>query len=228
MNLSEIDWDLNAAGNWPTPIKLFAIVIIASIVSAIGVYYVTIPQIDELERLEKEEVSLKTAFESKQKKAINLQDYRDQLAQIELSLGEMLKQMPTKAEVANLLVDISQTGLASGLDFKLFQPNAEVRKDFYSELPISIQVVGKYEELGLFVSGLAALPRIVTVHDVNMSPQGKDTKETPKDIKQHEGVMIMTATIKTYNEGADDELPQSDKGKTKAKAGANASKKEVK
>jgi type IV pilus assembly protein PilO len=103
----------------------------------------------------------------------------------------MLKQMPTKAEVASLLVDISQTGLASGLEFKLFQPSAEINREFYSELPIGIQVVGKYEELGLFVSGLASLPRIVTVHDVVMSPLGKEGKDG----------MTMTATIKTYNEG---------------------------
>lgn len=229
MNLSEINWDINAAGSWPLPIKFFSIIFISSIFAAIGAYYVTIPQIDELEKLEKDEVSLRASFESKQKKAINLQDYRDQLAQIELSLGEMLKQMPTKAEVANLLVDISQTGLASGLNFKLFQPNAEVRKDFYSELPISIQVVGKYEELGLFVSGLASLPRIVTVHDVNMAPQSKDAKESPKDMKQHEGLMIMSATIKTYNEGAD-EVPKQDKEKARAKAktGVNATQMEVK
>jgi len=241
MNLSEVNWDINAAGSWPVPVKIFSIFIIASIVAAIGVYYVTIPQIDELEKLEKDEASLRASFESKQKKAINLQDYRDQLAQIELSLGEMLKQMPTKAEVANLLVDISQTGLASGLNFKLFQPNAEVRKDFYSELPISIQVVGKYQELGLFVSGLASLPRIVTVHDVNMTPLGKDikggkdakavkdTKESPREAKQNEGLMVMTATIKTYNEGADQAPKQDgDKGKSKAKAKVSASKKEVK
>lgn len=229
MNLSEINWDLNAAGNWPLPIKIIAALIVATIAAIAGVYYVTMPQLDQLEKLEKEEASLRTSFENKQKKAINLQDYRDQLAQIELSLGEMLKQMPTKAEVANLLVDISQTGLASGLDFKLFQPNAEVRKDFYSELPISIQVVGKYEELGLFVSGLASLPRIVTVHDVNMSPlinketkSGKDAKATPVETKQREGLMMMTATIKTYNE-AGDELPAAEekgkgKGKNKGKA----------
>lgn len=231
MNLSEVNWDLNAAGSWPLPLKAIAIVIVASIVSAIGVYYVTIPQIDELEKLEKEEESLRAAFENKHKKAVNLQDYRDQLAQIELSLGEMLKQMPTKAEVANLLVDISQTGLASGLEFKLFQPNPEIRKDFYSELPISIQVVGKYEELGLFVSGLASLPRIVTVHNVNMSPQVTDAttngKETPKDIKQREGLMMMTATIKTYNEGSED-APKQEKGKGKGRVKAGASQQEGK
>ncbi|WKJ90855.1 type 4a pilus biogenesis protein PilO [Methylomonas montana] len=191
MNLSEINWDVNAAGNWPTPIKVIAILIISALAAAAGVYFLTVPQLDELEILEQQEVSLKSAFEVKQKKAVNLQDYRDQLDQIEASLGEMLKQMPTKAEVASLLVDISQTGLASGLEFKLFQPNAEVNKEFYSELPIAIQVVGQYEELGLFVSGLASLPRIVTVHDVVMLPLGKEGKDG----------MTMSATIKTYNEG---------------------------
>lgn len=199
MNLSEINWDFNAAGSWPTPIKIIAILIISAVVAGVGVYYITVPQLDELDGLEKEEANLKTSFETKQKKAVNLQDYRDQLAQIEASLGEMLKQMPTKAEVASLLVDISQTGLASGLEFNLFQPSGEVRKEFYSELPINIQVVGKYEELGLFVSGLASLPRIVTVHDVNMAPLTKQVKDGKN------GGMTMSAIIKTYNEGGQGE-----------------------
>ncbi len=204
MNLSEINWDLNAAGSWPTPIKVAAGLIVSLLVVAADVYYITLPQLDELDALEKEEASLKTSFENKQKKAVNLQDYRDQLTQIEASLGEMLKQMPTKAEVANLLVDISQTGLASGLEFKLFQPGAPVPKEFYSELPINIQVVGKYEELGLFVSGLASLPRIVTVHDVNISPVGKDDKA---------GKMNMSAIIKTYNESDIESSAKKDKAK---------------
>lgn len=199
MNLSEINWDLNAAGSWPTPVKTAAAVLVSILVAIAGVYYVHQPQIDELNALEQEELSLKTAFEGKQKKAVNLQDYRDQLAQIEMFLADMLKQMPTKAEVASLLIDISQTGLASGLEFKLFQPSGEVRKDFYSELPISIQVIGRYEELGLFVSGVAALPRIVTVHDVNIVPLAKDVK-TAKDAS---GQLLMSAVIKTYNEGSD-------------------------
>ncbi len=197
MNLSEINWDINSAGGWPTPIKIAAGVLVSLLVVAADIYYVSLPQLDELDKLEQEEVSLKTAFENKQKKAINLPDYRAQLDQIEASLGEMLKQMPTKAEVANLLVDISQTGLASGLEFKLFQPGASIPKEFYSELPINIQVVGQYEELGLFVSGLASLPRIVTVHNVNIAPLGK----ADKDNKGSQGDMAMSATIKTYNEG---------------------------
>lgn len=186
MNLSEVNWDFNAAGSWPLPIKIATIIIVSIIVAGAGVYYITLDQLTELEQLEAKEQSLKTSFEAKQRKAVNLPDYREQLKQIEVSLGEMIKQMPTKAEVANLLVDISQTGLASGLEFRLFKPASPIRKDFYSELPISIKVIGKYEELGLFVSGLASLPRIVTVHNVAITPTDK--------------VLTMDATIKTYNE----------------------------
>jgi type IV pilus assembly protein PilO len=202
MNLSEINWDIGAAGSWPNAIKGVVVLIFSTLVAAAGVYFVTIPQLDELDALKQKEINLKTSFETKQKKAINLVDYRDQLDQIEASLGEMLKQMPTKAEVASLLVDISQTGLASGLEFKLFQPNPEINREFYSELPINIQVIGKYEELGLFVSGLASLPRIVTVHDVSMSPLGKDSKE-----------ILMISVIKTYNEGVKEDPAQASKNR---------------
>ena len=191
MNLSEVNWDFNAAGTWPLPIKIITTVIICIVVMGGWIYYDTMDQLTELEGFEQKEQELRLAFENKQKKAINLQDYRDQLKQIEASLGEMLRQMPTKAEVASLLVDISQTGLASGLEFRLFKPVGEIRKEFYSELPINIQVIGKFEELGLFVSGLASLPRIVTVHNVNITP-----------IKDSD-VMQMNATIKTYSEGED-------------------------
>lgn len=192
MNLSEINWDINASGTWPLPIKIATALLICGVVAGGWIYYDTTEQLNELDKIEKEEAGLKSTFETKQRKAANLQDYRDQLKQIEASLGEMLRQMPTKAEVANLLVDISQTGLASGLEFRLFKPYVETSRDFYMELPISIQVVGKYDELGLFVSGLASLTRLVTVHDVSMSPL-EDGKK-----------LLMTATVKTYNESEAD------------------------
>ena len=195
MNLSEINWDPNEAGSWPFPIKAAIIFMVCALVAGGGVYYDTLDQLAALDAAEKKELELKTSFETKQKKAINLQDYKDQLAQIEIQLYEMIRQMPTEEEVASLLVDISQTGLGSGLEFRLFKPSAPVRKEFYSELPISIQVKGKYEEFGLFVSGLASLPRIVTVHDVNIVPEAKAGME---------GEMIMDATVKTYNEGTGD------------------------
>jgi type IV pilus assembly protein PilO len=190
MDLSNINWELEAAGSWPVPIKIAAGAIVCVLVAAGWIYYDTTDQLAELETTEQKEQELKKTFETKQRKAINLDDYRDQLKQIEASLEDMIRQMPTKAEVANLLVDISQTGLASGLEFKLFKPGADIRKEFYSELPINIKVVGLYEELGLFVSGLAALPRIVTVHNVTIIPKGSK-------------VMEMTAVVKTYNEGVD-------------------------
>ena len=194
MNLSEINWDINASGTWPTPVKALVIAIVCAVVAAAGVYLDSLGQLDELAALEKKELDLKTDFEGKQRKSANLQDYRDQLAQIETSLAIMIKQMPTQEEVASLLVDISQTGLASGLEFRLFQPGLPIAKEFYSELPIKIEVVGKYEELSLFVSGLAALPRIVTVHDVVITPVDKGKAGDTEDS------MVMGATVKTYNE----------------------------
>jgi type IV pilus assembly protein PilO len=194
MNLSEINWDINASGTWPAPVKALVIAIVCMVVGAAGVYLDSLGQLDELAALEKKELDLKTDFEGKQRKSANLQDYRDQLAQIETSLAIMIKQMPTQEEVASLLVDISQTGLASGLEFRLFQPGLPIAKEFYSELPIKIEVVGKYEELSLFVSGLAALPRIVTVHDVIITPVDKGKAGDTEDS------MVMGATVKTYNE----------------------------
>lgn len=194
MNLSEINWDFNEAGTWPLPVKVVIIMIACILVAGVGVYYDTTEQLAQLDNSKRTETELKRSFEVKQKKAVNLQDYKDQLEQIEALLAEMIKQLPTKQEVANLLVDISQTGLVSGLEFRLFRPEAPVHREFYSELPISIQVTGKYEELGLFVSGLASLPRIVTVHDVKISPLAKSAKSAKSDD------MVMDATVKTYNE----------------------------
>lgn len=208
MNLSEINWDINASGSWPVPVKIATGALICALVAAGWIYYDTLDQLAELEKKEKEENTLKADFETKQKKSANLQDYRDQLLQIEGSLGEMLRQMPTKAEVANLLVDISQTGLASGLEFKLFKPSPEINRDFYMELPISIEVVGQYDELALFISGLAALPRIVTIHDVNITPLTDKKSEGDNNLK-------MTAIVKTYNEVDSAAAAAAAKGKSK-------------
>ena len=201
MNLSEVNWDFEAAGTWPLPVKAGAIAIVCIVVAIAGVYFDISDQRTELEVLERKEQDLKRSYAIKQKKAVNLVAYKEQLQQIEASLGEMIKQMPTKAEVASLLIDISQTGLASGLEFRLFQPAGIIHKEFYSELPIKIRVVGRYEELGLFISGLASLPRIVTVHDVQINP-----------VKEAE-TMVMDATVKTYNEGVE----EGSKGKQKTR-----------
>jgi type IV pilus assembly protein PilO len=193
MNLSEINWDFEASGTWPLPVKAAIILILCLLVMGGGYYYDTMDQLEELDTLELKEAELKASFASKQQKAVNLPEYVKQLEQIQASLEEMIKQMPTEEEVASLLIDISQTGLASGLEFRLFKPAGQVKKDFYSELPIDIQVIGRYEELGLFVSGLASLPRIVTVHNVAISPLEKG----------QDRMMVMNAVVKTYKEDAD-------------------------
>jgi type IV pilus assembly protein PilO len=207
MNLSDINWDPNLAGQWPLPIKAAIIFIVSAAVLGLGVYYDTFDQLKVLNTAEHKEQELRNSFETKQKKAVNLEDYKNQLTQIEAELYEMIRQMPTQEEVASLLSDISQTALTSGLEIRLFKPAPAIRKDFYAELPISIEVVGKYQELGLFVSGLASLPRIVTLHDVAIIPKNKEKDTVGKSLKDADAIkagdMVMNATVKTYNESTD-------------------------
>lgn len=185
MNLQDINWDFNEAGNWPTPIKALAILLASVMVMGAWVYFDTLDQMDDLEKVEKKEIVLKKTFENKQQKAANLAAYKQQLSDMQKQFGAMLQQLPNKTQIADLLVDVSQAGLASGLEFNLFQPSGERKKDFYAEKPIKITVVGDYHEFGEFVSNLAALPRIVTLHNVSLTPSNS-------------GKMTMNATAKTY------------------------------
>ena len=169
MDLSQLnELDLRNVASWPLPARM--IVIAMSFAGVIGLgYWLDIKEQGmRLEKAEQKENELRQAFEIKAKKAANLQAYEQQLEEMKESFGAMLRQLPNKTEVAELLVDISQTGLASGLEFELFKPQSEIPKEFYAELPISIRVKGDYHEFGNFVSGIAALPRIVTVHDVSI------------------------------------------------------------
>lgn len=190
MNLSDInDLDFNNIGSWPTVARAVLIGIVFVAVLGLGYWFDTQNQLDELRRAQTHETELKHVFETKAAKAANLKAYQAQLKDMRHSFGAMLRQLPNKTEVADLLVDISQTGLASGLHFELFKPEAEVPKDFYAELPISIRVRGDYHEFGAFVSGVAALPRIVTIHDIRITP-AKD--------KSGQGPLVMQLTAKTY------------------------------
>jgi type IV pilus assembly protein PilO len=137
-----------------------------------------------LQKAEADELDLRAQFENKQQRAANLEAYKAQLGEMERSFGAMLRQLPGKTEVPNLLVDISQTGLAAGLQEKLFQPGSEKGNGFYAELPIKIKLVGSYHDFGNFVSGIAALPRIVTLHDIQITPvtPGKDYDNLTMDV----------------------------------------------
>ena len=131
---------------------------------------------------------MRAQFEDRQRKAANFDAYRAQLAEIERDFGAMLRQLPGQTEVPNLLVDISQTGLGAGLEEVTFTPIAEIQKDFYAELPIRLRYTGSYHELGNFVSGIAALPRIVTLHDISIRPA---SNESPDEL-------TLDVTAKTY------------------------------
>jgi type IV pilus assembly protein PilO len=158
-------------GRWPLPVRLgaaaVAFVALALLLSYLLVYKDKSPQ---LEQKVAEELSLRDTFRTKHLKAVNLEVYEQQLKDIERSFGALLRQLPGKTEVPSLLVDISQTGLAAGLEEKLFQPAPEEKKDFYAELPIKIRLSGSYHDFGEFVSGIAALPRIVTLHQIEIKP----------------------------------------------------------
>jgi type IV pilus assembly protein PilO len=163
--------DTSDPGRWPLPIRVAAVSIALVAVVAIGIYvFVVQEELPLLERAQQEELDLRGQFEDRQRKAANFDAYRAQLAEIERDFGAMLRQLPGKTEVPSLLVDISQTGLGAGLEEQLFQPTGEIQKDFYAELPIRLRYTGSYHELGNFVSGIAALPRIVTLHDITIRP----------------------------------------------------------
>ncbi|MCX4186392.1 type 4a pilus biogenesis protein PilO [Methylophaga sp. OBS4] len=188
MELSSItELDFNESGEWPLPIKIAAVVIICALVWGGGYYYILKDKKTELESLEQKEVQLRTTFETKQAKAVNLEAYKEQLAEMRVLFASMLEQLPRKSEVPDLLVDISRTGLINGLEFELFKPEGERPVDFYAELPITMKVTGSYHQFGEFVSGIAALPRIVTLHNIKMGP-----------LNQKTGKMTMDITAKTY------------------------------
>ena len=194
--------DLNDIGRWPFIFRAAAVVLVCVIATGAGLYlFVYEEKVPVLEKAQEEESELRVIFEEKQKKASNFNAYRDQLEEIERSFGAMLQQLPARTEIPNLLVDISQTGLAAGLEEKLFQPQAENRKDFYAEKPIKIRLDGSYHEFGKFVSDISALPRIVTLHDIEIVP-GKG-----------EGMfddLVLDLTAKTYRYLEDEELENLD------------------
>ncbi len=202
MNLDLNDLDLTNVARWPAAARAVVILVMMGGIMFLGYWFHTKDQLLELDKTVRLEVDLKTLFEKKAEQATNLEAYEKQLEDMRESFGAMLRQLPNETEVADLLVDISQTGLASGLEFELFKPQPENPKEFYSELPISIRVVGEYHEFGDFVSGVAALPRIVTLHDIHISRIG-----------ENKTLLSMNLTAKTYRYLEQDEIDEATEAK---------------
>lgn len=199
--------DFNNIGGWPLPVKAGVAIALSIVVLVAGYYLDLEDQQRLLAQQQQQEVKLKSDFETKQAKAASLDAYRAQMKEMEESFGTMLRQLPNKNEVADLVADITQTGLASGLEFQLIQPKGEVTKDFFAELPIMIQVTGSYHQMGEFVSGIAALPRIVTLHDITIT-KGKSSDKP--------GTLTMQAMARTYRYLEPGEIPTT-KGKNNQK-----------
>lgn len=177
--------DVNNLGSLPGAVKAILLAIVFIAVLAAGYYFHTKNLLTQLESEEQKEVQLRQKFETEQRKVANLEELKKQLEEMRRSFGAMLRQLPSKTEIPNLIVDISQTGLSAGLEIELFRPENEIRQGFYAEKPIQLRVVGSYHQMGNFVSGVAALPRIVTLHNISIQPM-------------EDGRLKMEATAKTY------------------------------
>jgi len=178
--------DVNNLGSWPVPIKIAGILVVCGAILFAGFWFLIQGELEEYGTAQKTEESLRETYLNTKALAINLPVYREQMEEMEQTFGSLLRQLPNTTEVPDLLVDITQAGLGRGLEFTLFRPEKEQPKDFYAEMPISVEVRGSYHELAQFVSDVAALPRIVTFGDINIGSAGKDSKLT------------MSAKAKTY------------------------------
>jgi type IV pilus assembly protein PilO len=191
--------DPNNPGLWPFPVQAIAGAVVCVGLIFAGWNFHIKNLVAEVEKIEKKEGELKTAFEGKQKKSANLNALKEQMKEMEQSFGDMLRQLPNRTEVAGLIVDISQTGLSAGLEFELFQPQAERVSEFYAELPISIRVTGDYHQFGQFVSGIAALPRIVTTHDITITKSARGKAGKGKGAAPAAAsTLTMSAQARTY------------------------------
>jgi type IV pilus assembly protein PilO len=206
--------DRNNVGGWPQSVKIFFIVLLFAIVMLLGWYFHVSDQQDTLTTLAGKEEQLKHDFSAKQAKSVNLEALEQQLNEMQDMLRQLLRQLPSKTQMPELLIDISQTAQAAGLQSDLFQPGPETPKDFYAEKPITLRMVGTYHQFGTFISGVASLPRVVilTLHDVSLTPQTPVKGDAASD-----GKLVLQGTVKTYRY-LDDEESAAAASKDKAKA----------
>jgi type IV pilus assembly protein PilO len=202
------DLDFNDVGSAPPSVRYLILGILLLVIMVGGYFLLIKNKVEQLERVEKQELALRADFEYKQQKAANLEAYEAQLAEMQELLETMFRQLPGKTEMDKLLVDISQTALGAGIDVQLFQPNAETKHDFYAERPISVRMLGDYHQFGEFVSGVASLPRVVilTMHDIALR------RVEDKDVGggRNDGQLILEGTVKTYRYVDEEEAARSE------------------
>jgi type IV pilus assembly protein PilO len=208
MTLKELDF--NNAGSWPREWQIGFCGALCLLILFLLWNFLTRPKGTELETLEAEETTLRTDFETKQGEAANLEPLKQQLALMEQQLQQMLRQLPSKTEMPALIVDISQTALATGITNELFQPGDETQLEFYVEKPIELKMVGSYHQFGAFVSGVASLPRVVimTMHDIQLTPRGTPGDKKPVAIGPG-SVLELKGTVKTYRYRDEEEVVDS-------------------
>ncbi|QTR49946.1 type IV pilus inner membrane component PilO [Candidatus Thiothrix anitrata] len=187
MNLNEINSLAEDPASVSWSVKGLALAVLMGVVLFLGYKLVIVNQIEELEVVEQREQELRQTFETRQKRASQLPLYQAQLAEMEHVFGDLLKQLPSNVEIPGLILDISEKGLSNGLELELFEPTADVLMDFYAEKPIKIIAKGSYRELATFVSDIAGLPRIVTISDIMLKPDGENTEK-----------LRMEAMVRTY------------------------------
>lgn len=190
--------DRNNVGGWSPAVKMFFTALVFLAVLLIGWYVSIRGQQDELASLAQQEVQLKADFSTKQTKSANLEALQQQLTEMQDMLRQLLRQLPSKTEMPELLVDISQTALSAGLVTDLFQPGPETMRDFYAEKPIQLRMTGTYHQFGTFISGVASLPRVVilTLHDVSLTPERNAGAS---------GRLVLQGTVRTYRYLDDEE-----------------------
>jgi type IV pilus assembly protein PilO len=211
VKLSDINnLDAKNYGSWPMPVKFVSALLLFIVVLVAGYFMKIKPANDELDVLRAKEQELVGVFTEKQGKVVNLEEYKKQLEEMRELLRQMIRQLPSKTEMPDLLIDISQTALSAGIDNELFEPGPEVAKEFYAEKPITLRMKGTYHQFGAFVSGVASLPRVVilTMHDVSLTPSDKapGSAARPGSPPLASGTLVLEGTVKTYRYLDDEEL----------------------
>ena len=219
MSLKELDF--NNIGSWPREYRIGFCVIVGLLLFGLLWWTLTRDKGEQLKGLERTESDLRAEFETKQGRAANLEPLKLQLAQMEQQLQQMLRQLPSRTEMPDLIVDISQTALATGIQNELFQPGPETPKEFYAEKPIALRMVGSYHQFGAFVSGVASLPRVVimTMHDIQLRPRGGD--KDPRAGIRPDSPLELAGTVKTYRYLDEDEAAAQEAAAAAAAAGGS-------